>query len=186
MNTIGRWRLVDVTVASAIGVSAGVLFWVWGLSWTALSTPLDALLPGVGAALAGVWSVAGVVGGLVIRKPGAAVLTEMIAALVSAVLGSQWGLTAVWSGFVQGFGAELVFALVLYRAWGPLVAVAAGAVSGLAMALNDLWLWYPGASEWFATVYIAAAVTGGAVIAGLGGWVLYRALERSGVLRRLR
>lgn len=178
------WRLIDVTTASAIGVTAGVVFWLWGLGWSALSTPIDALLPGLGALFAGVWLFAGVLGGLVIRKPGAAVLTEVIAAAVSAAIGSQWGLTALWSGVVQGLGAELVLAVFAYRLFTLRIALLAGAVAGAAMAANDLVVWYPGAAALFATVYAVAGVVGGIVIAGAGSWALHQSLERAGALRR--
>lgn len=179
-----RWRLVDIATASVIGVTAGVVFWVWGLGWSALSAPVDALLPGVGAFLASVWIFAGVLGGLIIRKPGAAMLTEVIAALVSALIGSQWGLTALWSGLVQGLGAEIVFAILAYKIFTWRTAALAGAAAGLAMAINDTLLWYPGAGDTFVTVYTVSAVAGGVLIAGLGSWALSRGLERSGALRR--
>ena len=41
-----RWRVVDIVVASVIGVASGVIFWAWGLAWTPLSAPLQASLPG--------------------------------------------------------------------------------------------------------------------------------------------
>ena len=47
---------------------------------------------------------------------------------------------------MQGLGAELVFALFLYRNWRLPVALLAGAGAGLAMAVNDLVLWYAGAA----------------------------------------
>ncbi|HLP23627.1 MAG TPA: ECF transporter S component [Microbacteriaceae bacterium] len=178
------WRALDLTTASVIGVSAGVIFWIWGLTWSVFSAPVDALLPGLGAFFAGVWLSAGLLGALIIRKPGAALLTELVAAAVSAALGSQWGLTALWSGFVQGLGAELVFALFAYRLFGARIAVLAGIVAGLAMAANDLIVWYPGSSPLFATVYAVSGALGGAVIAGLGSVALVRSLRRAGALRR--
>lgn len=179
------WRLVDVVTASVIGVTAGVVFWLWGLGWSALSAPIDALLAGAGAFFAGVWLFAGVLGGLIIRKPGAAVLTELVAAAVSALLGSQWGVTALWSGLVQGVGAELVFLILAYRIYTWRTAALAGAAAGLAMSINDVTLWYAGAGDTFVMVYTVAGVLGGAVIAGLGSWALFGALKRGGALRRL-
>ncbi|MFX6269949.1 ECF transporter S component, partial [Acinetobacter baumannii] len=73
-----RWRVVDIVVASVIGVAAGVVFWAWGQAWTPLSTAL-AFLPGLEGLLAGGWLFAGVLGGLVIRKPGAALYAEVVA-----------------------------------------------------------------------------------------------------------
>jgi energy-coupling factor transport system permease protein len=69
-----RWRVVDIVVASVIGVASGVIFWAWGLAWTPLSALLS-FTPGVEGILAGGWLFAGVLGGLVIQKPGAALYT---------------------------------------------------------------------------------------------------------------
>ena len=181
---VARWRVVDIIVASVIGVAAGVIYWAYGLAWENLSTGLGLVLPGSTALIAAVWLFAGVLGGLVIRKPGAALYTETIAAVVSALIGTQWGLLTIESGLVQGLGAELVLAIFLYRRWGWPVAMLAGAGAGLAMAINDLVLWYPGYQTAFQLVYVVAAVIGGALIAGLLSWFLARALAATGALNR--
>jgi len=180
-----RWRVVDIVVASVIGVAVGVVFWAWGVVWGPISAPIEALLPGLQAAPAAVWLIAGVLGGLIIRKPGAAIYTELVAAVVSALIGSQWGgLLTIEAGLVQGLGAELVFAIFLYRNWRLPVALLAGAGAGLAMAINDLILWYAGAAPTFAIVYTISAVVGGAVIAGGLSWLAVRGLARAGALDR--
>jgi len=180
-----RWRVVDIVVASVIGVAVGVVFWAWGVVWGPISAPIEALLPGLQAAPAALWLVAGVLGALVIRKPGAALYTELVAAIVSALIGSQWGgLLTIEAGLVQGLGAELVFAIFLYRNWRLPVALLAGAGAGLAMAINDLILWYAGAAPTFAIVYTISAVVGGAVIAGGLSWLAVRGLARAGALDR--
>lgn len=180
-----RWRVVDIVVASVIGVAVGVVFWAWGVVWGPISAPLEALLPGVQAAPAAVWLVAGVLGALIIRKPGAAIYTELVAAVVSALIGSQWGgLLTIEAGLVQGLGAELVFALFLYRHWRLPVALLAGAGAGLAMAVNDLILWYAGAAPTFAVIYVISAIVGGALIAGGLSWLAVRGLARAGALDR--
>jgi energy-coupling factor transport system substrate-specific component len=180
-----RWRVVDIVVASVIGVAVGVVFWAWGVVWGPISAPIEALLPGLQAAPAAVWLIAGVLGALIIRKPGAAIYTELVAAVVSALIGSQWGgLLTIEAGLVQGLGAELVFAIFLYRNWRLPVALLAGAGAGLAMAINDLVLWYAGAAPTFAIVYTISAVVGGALIAGGLSWLAVRGLARAGALDR--
>ena len=180
-----RWRVVDIVVASVIGVAVGVVFWAWGVVWGPISAPIEALLPGLQAAPAALWLVAGVLGALVIRKPGAALYTELVAAVVSALIGSQWGgLLTIEAGLVQGLGAELVFAIFLYRNWRLPVVLLAGAGAGLAMAVNDLVLWYAGAAPTFAVVYTISAVVGGALIAGGLSWLAVRGLARAGALDR--
>ena len=179
-----RWRVVDIVVASVIGVASGVIFLVWNQASNPLSGLLSPLLPGLSALLGGGWLFAGVLGGLIIRKPGAALYTELLAAVVSTLIGNQWGPLTLVSGLVQGLGAELVFALFLYTNYRLYVVLLAGAGAGLAMAINDLVLWYPGSASAFATIYIVSAIISGVVIAGLLSWFAARGLARTGALNR--
>ncbi|WP_382304209.1 ECF transporter S component [Herbiconiux sp. UC225_62] len=179
-----RWRVVDIVVASVIGVASGLIFWLWNLTYTPVSAPLEALLPGAQSLVYGFWLFAGVLGGLIIRKPGAAVFTELVAAVVSALVGTQWGVLTLVSGIVQGLGAEIVFAIFLYANYRVYVAILAGAGAGLAMGINDSILWYAGNGMDFKTVYVVCGAIGGAVIAGLLSWVVVRALARTGALNR--
>jgi len=179
-----RWRVVDIVVASVIGVASGLIFFAWNTAYVPLSAPLAPLLPGLQALLGGGWLFAGVLGGLIIRKPGAALYTELLAAVVSTLIGNQWGPLTLVSGLAQGLGAELVFAVFLYANYRAYVAVLAGAGAGLALAINDLVLWYPGSAAAFATIYTVSAIVSGAVIAGLLSWLAMRGLARTGALGR--
>jgi len=122
--------------------------------------------------------------GLVVRKPGAALYGELVASSVSALLGGVWGWTAISWGLVQGLGAEIVFAVLLYRAWGLVPAILAGVGAGVGMAVMDLTFYYAGARPEFMAVYAVSAMVSGAVIAGLGSWLIVRALARTGALSR--
>ena len=179
-----RWRVIDIVVASVIAVAVGLVYFSWNLIYSPASAPLQAALPGLQALVYGVWLIGGVLGGLIIRKPGAALYVSLVAATVSALLGSQWGLLTLESGLVQGLGAELIFLVFRYSNWRPIVAVLAGAASGLALGVNDLVLWFPGATPLFAVIYTSSAIVSGAVIAGLGSWFLVRGLAATGALSR--
>lgn len=119
-----------------------------------------------------------------IRKPGAALYGEMVAATVSALVGNQWGVLTLESGLVQGLAAELVFAVFLYRSWNLPVAVLSGAAAGLALAINDLILWYPGSAATFSAIYVVSAIVSGALIAGALSWFVVRGLAKTGALSR--
>ncbi|MGE2835994.1 ECF transporter S component [Mycobacterium sp. SMC-4] len=179
-----RWRVIDIVVASVLAVASGLVFVMWNVASNPISAPLGALLPGLQALLGGGWLFAGVLTAMVIRKPGAALYGELVAATVSALVGNQWGVLTLESGLVQGLAAELVFAVFLYRKWNLPVAVLSGAVAGLALAVNDLVLWYPGAAASFATIYTVSAIVSGAVLAGALSWYVVRALARTGALSR--
>ena len=178
------WRVVDIVVASVVGVASGLLFVVWNIASNPVTDPLKAVLPGLQALGGGFWLFAGVLTALIVRKPGAALFGELLAATVSALIGNQWGVLTLLSGAVQGLGAELVFAAFLYANWRAGVAVLAGAGAGLAMAITDLTVWYPGSDTLFVVVYAISAVVGGALIAGLLSWLAVRGLARTGALAR--
>ncbi|MGH1563966.1 ECF transporter S component [Mumia sp. DW29H23] len=177
-----RYRTIDLVTVAMLGVAIGVVFWGWNQLFAVVSgTALFTFPPSAGL-ISGVWLIGGVVGGLVVRKPGAALGTELVAAVVSALLGNQWGMSVVVSGLIQGAGAELVFALLLYRRWGVVAAAAAGALAGAAEAVYEWFAYYADWSFGYQLVYLAFYVVSGAVVAGAGGWALVRGLASTGAL----
>jgi energy-coupling factor transport system substrate-specific component len=177
-----RWRVVDIVVAAVLGVAAGVVFWAWGIAYTPLSNAL-AFTPGLAGLLNGLWLFAGVLGGLVIRKPGAAVFVELLAAVVEMALGSQWGVTTVVSGIVQGLGAEIVFAVTLYRLGTWWIALVAGIGTGVAEGILDSIVSVAGYEPAAKAIYIATTIVSGAVC-GVLAWFAVRGLARTGALSR--
>lgn len=176
-----NWRTVDIVVTAAIAVAFGVVYWAWGLVYSGIG-PAFAFFPPAQNIIDGVWLIAGVLAGLIVRKPGAALFAELLAASVEALLGGQWGLDTLVSGAVQGFGAELVFAIFRYRVWDMRVAMIAAAASAIAGWLHDVPVYYAdlAVSDWLVllVIYLISAV----VVAGIGSWWLYNALVASGVL----
>ncbi len=179
-----RWRTVDVIVAAVIAVAFGVIFWAWGLLWRAVD-PAFAFFPAAQAIMYGVWLVPAVLGGLVIRKPGAALFCEAVAATVSALLGAEWGGVTIIQGLLQGLGAELAFAAFRYRSFRLPTALLAGALTGLGAALFDFFAWN---MEFDLTTYripyALLTIVSATVIAGAGSWYLTRALANTGTLDR--
>jgi energy-coupling factor transport system substrate-specific component len=175
------WPVVDIVIASLVGVVGGFYLWIVAAAWEPMTAPLS-FYPPASALLAGLWLVPGVLGGLIIRRPGAAVYTELVAATLEAVLGNQWGMSTIWYGLLQGLGAEVVFAVLLYRAWGLLGAAAAAVGAGLTVGSLDTFLYYTAFSVNYKITYIMLAVLSGVVIAGVGSWALTRALASTGAL----
>lgn len=181
---IRRWRVVDIVVASVLGVASGVVFWLLDGAWPVLGGALG-VTPGLEGLLSGGWLFAGVLGGLVIRKPGAALYTEILAAIVEMLFGNQFGFSSLPWGILEGLGAEVVFALFLYRRFGLGVALLSGAVAGLATGLLDTNLSSQAAyAEPFKLVYMACAILSGAVVGGFLSWLAVRGLARTGALSR--
>ncbi|MFG2040880.1 ECF transporter S component [Dactylosporangium sp. NPDC048998] len=176
-----RWRTVDIVVASIIAVAFAAVFAAWNQLWSAL----DSFALPWRAVIYGVWLVPAVLGQLIIRKPGAGLFTELVAAVISTLFGSPWGLTVVVSGLLQGAGGEFGFAATGYRSYKLGNALVAGALAGVGATLFDLTNFYSGVfttgQQW---TYAALVAASGAVIAGAGSWALQRALSRTGVLDR--
>ena len=184
-RTASRWRVVDIVVAAVLGVATGLIFWIWNSVGYAWYTAADALTPGLGGIAVGVWLLGGVLGGLVIRKPGAAIFVELLAAAVSATLGSQWGPETLYSGLAQGIGAELIFLIFAYRRFTPVVAMLAGAGAAVGAFLLELVLSANYAkSLLFNITYFSTLIVSGLLLAGLLGYVLVRALAAAGALDR--
>jgi energy-coupling factor transport system substrate-specific component len=176
------WRTVDILTVAFLGASFGVAYWGWGQLYAVPSTALLAVFPPLAAFVTPPWFVAGVVGGLVVRRPGAALLCEVVAALVSMLPGTQWGVNTLVSGVLQGLGAEAAFALTGYAAFGLGAAVLAGALSAPMQAVYE-WFTYWSAWAWdYRVLYLVLLTVGGAVIAGPLGWTLTRGLAASGAL----
>ena len=182
---LARYRTVDLVTIATLAVALGVTFWAWGKAYAGLSGLAVFSYPPTAGLLGGPWLLAGVMGGLIIRRPGAALATEIAAAAVSALVpgGTEWGMSVLVSGFWQGLGAELVLAVFLYRRFSLPVAALAGALAGAIESVYEWNAYYAGVfdtADRFA--HLGFFALSGAVIAGGGGWALTRALARAGVL----
>ena len=180
------YRTIDLVTPAMLGVALGVAFWGWDAVYNASSPAVTALFAPLTGLLGGPWLLAGVVGGLMVRRPGAALFTELVAASVEAVLGNQWGWTTLLSGGLQGLGVELVLALFLWRRFGPAVAMSAGLASAVfEVAGYEWWSYYAGYTWSFKLLYLVTFGISGALIAGLGGLLIVRGLARAGAVNAM-
>lgn len=178
-----QWRAVDIVTGAVLGVAFGVAFWgfdtvVYGPLKIALSffEPMKELLIGV-------WLLPAVVGMLIIRRPGAALLVEMVAASIEALLGNYWGITVLISGLLQATGVEVIAALLRWRRFHVAMAVLGGIAAAVLEILGyEWWFSVPEYSWAWKLVYLAAGSLSGAVIAGVGGYALVKALAATGAL----
>src|SRR3712207_3165177 len=130
----GSWRTVGIVVTAVLGVAFGVVFWAWGLLWAATGAAFAAFPPAQ-AFMYGVWLLPAVVAPLIVRKAGAGLFAELVAAVVSALLGSTWGAQVLLYGLLQGLAGEAGYAVFGYRRFGwpqaLLSAVLAGAMAAV-------------------------------------------------------
>jgi len=177
------WRTRDILVAAVIGVAFGVVFAAWNVVWN-IFAPASGATPLPNFLLYGMWLMPAVLAPLIIRKPGAALFAEVVAAAVSMFMpGNVWSVDVLLSGVLQGAAAEAVFALVRYRNWSlPVLSAAAIASAALAW-LHDWLLYYADTSVDVQILRgIVMAVSAVAIVA-FGSTLLVSALRRTGVLQ---
>ena len=178
---VARWRTVDLITTVMLGLAFGVIFIGWAQVGN-VTKPLFTALPPLSGLLNGVFWLPAVVAMVIIRRPGAALLAELIAASVEPLLGSQWGLSTLVSGLIQGAGVELGFLLFAYRRWGAWPAVVGGLLAGLFETPYDWKSYYTTWTAGYAGIYGVAQMISGAILAGLLGLALAKALAATGAL----
>lgn len=172
-----RWQTRDILVVAVIAVAFGVFFWAFGLVWAWLGF----LGPAQSVLYAG-WLLPAIVAPLLVRKPGAAVFAELVAAFVSMFLGSQWAVDTLASGLLQGGAAELAFVATRYRRYDLPVVVVASLAATAAAFVHDWVVYYRDyAPEALLAIAVAMGISG-AIVLPPAAMAIERAVRRSGAL----
>lgn len=163
-----RWGGSDLVKLAAVGIVCAVLL-ALVRAWSS-----NSFVPLLFAVATGAWVIAGVMGGLIIGKPGAAVGAELIAVVLSLIgeggFEAYIGVVLVY-GVVHGLGAELIFAVFRYRDFRVHVAILAGLGGALARVTMG--------GEWDSVGYTLLSLLSGAILGGALPWTLVRSLRIS-------
>ena len=180
-----RWTTREIVVAAVLAVAVGVIFWAWGLLWSSVFQVIPFPFSYV---LVGIWMIGGLLVPYIVRRPGAALLGELVAAFVSMAMGNQWGILTMASGLVQGVGAEIVFGATLWKRFAGPTLYAAAAVAGAFSILLDTFVYSYYATYTWSSIGIAAVlcIVGSVVLGGGLSQGLGTMLAQTGVLSGLR
>jgi len=178
-----KWRGIDLVTTAILAAALGVAFWGYDVFIYPVASTLGNIYPPLAELQLGVWLIPAVLGAVLVRKPGAALYAELIAATVELLLGgNSWGWANLVSGLAQGLGVELVFLVLGYRRYNLRFAMIGGAISAVFEVIYEYVSWVPEYSVLQKAVYMVCGVISGAAIAGLVGWWLVQTLGRLGVL----
>lgn len=184
MPDTSAWTLRETLIVAVLGAVFGVLYLGWVQVWLILQAVFGALTMDV---VMGFWFVVSIIAAAIIRKPGVALVSEVLAAAVQVLMGSPAGLLLLLTGFVQGAGAEAVFAATRYRRWNLPVLMAAGVGAALAsFAYTWVRFDYGSLAPGLLVAMFLLRCASGALLGGLLGHVIAQALLRTGVLSGLR
>ena len=124
------WKLKEIIMVAMICIVFGGVYLagVYLSSFIAAALTPAGLSPLGNEIVFGVWFMAATLAGYILQKPGAAVVAEVIAAVIEVLLGNWFGPMVIVAGIIQGAGAELVFAAYKYKKFngGVMYLAAAG------------------------------------------------------------
>jgi energy-coupling factor transport system substrate-specific component len=175
-----NWRFKEIVVMSALSVVFAIVY----LAFLPVGKLLVGLFGPIGYDLIfGVWFMVSVIAAYIIRKPGAAFLSETIAAMVEVMIGNAAGPMLLIAGMIQGIGAEAVFAATKWKNYATWVLMAAGAGSAITSFIYGYFIsGYAALSTNYVIAMFIARMVSGSLIAGLLGKALGDGLARTGVL----
>jgi energy-coupling factor transport system substrate-specific component len=184
MLTTRGWTLREILIVAVLGAVFGVLYLAWVQVWLIAQAIFGAVTMDV---VMGFWFIVSIIAAAIIRKPGAALLSEVLAALVQVLLGSPAGLLLLVTGLVQGAGAEAVFAATRWKNYRLPVLMLAGVGAAVA-SFAYTWVRFdygalaPGL---LITMFVLRCLSG-AILGGLAGHLVVEALYKTGVLSGLK
>ena len=175
-----KWNLREIVVMSALSVVFAIiylLFFQVGNVFVGLMGPIGY------EPIFGIWFIVSIIAAYIIRKPGAAFLSETIAAFVEVLIGNVNGPRLIVAGMIQGLGAEIVFAATGWKRYSVWVLMAAGMGSSV---FSFVWGYYLSGFAALSPQYVLAMfvirLLSGALLAGLLGKYISDALGKTGVL----
>jgi energy-coupling factor transport system substrate-specific component len=175
------WKLRDIILTVILSVVCGVIYmgWDWFTGWATAAWSPAAL-----GIVNGVWWIASVLVAYIVRRPGAALFAGVASAFFEFAFGSPYGISAVYSGLLQGGGTEIGLLLFAWKRYDTGVLAFAAAVGGLGNTVQ--WFFQYGGSGYSHAVqlgYLVLTLVSGAVFAGLlPKWIGDR-LNRAGSVR---
>ncbi len=176
------WRLNEIITLVIVSAGLGILWWGWTFLY-GITTPLTAI--GLNYLFIGFWFTGGILIPFLIRKPGAALFGELAAALVETFI-TQWGITALLWGLVQGVGAEAIFFITRYKKYNLSVLILASIVSAIFSYILDFFYnHYMGLPVWLIGVQLLSIITSAIVLSGLLSYFVGNRLIKTGVLKNI-
>ena len=173
-------RTIDLVTVVGLAVLSGLVFGAWNSLYYVAQAVLG---PVFWAVMYGGWFIGATIPAYIVRKPGAALLGELIAAMVEILTGSPFSSTLVAYGIGQGILAEAVFAIGRYRRWGYVTMALAGAAPAIFAVPADYLLYYQGVySADQIPVLFSLYFISGAIIAGILVKFAFDRIARTGVL----
>ncbi|GIO34870.1 MULTISPECIES: ECF transporter S component [Paenibacillus] len=176
-----NWKLRDIIVLSSLSVVFAVVY----VLFLQVGNVLVGFMGPMGyEVIFGIWFIVSVISAYILQRPGAALLSETEAGCVELLIGNTAGPVLILSAFIQGLGAEAVFAALRYRSYSAPALMAAGAGAAVfSFAWGFIHSGFAALSPGLLLAMFVTRVISAALLAGLLGKWIADALAKTGALR---
>ena len=182
-NTVfANWQTRDILLRARVAAAFGPRV----VQWQVVYDGCVRWLPlGWNDIAQGFWFLPAILVPYIVRRPGAALFAETLAAAVSVLAGSPYGIVgAAVGGLVQGMGAEVIFMLTGWRRYNWPTLALAGAASAVTGFIYYVPIYYSGLDLTLLAITGGSFVIGVLLLAVIPGKLLGEALLATGVLDR--
>lgn len=181
-----NWKLKDVLMMGIISALFGVIY----LGCTYFGGFLSGILTPMGLSALGyepfygIYFMAGAFGVYIMRKPGAGIISEMLAAIIECLLGNYFGPIIILSGLIQGIGIELLIALFRYKKFSYPVMIASSIIcSILTLGYNLVVSGYSQIAVSVLILMLVVRIISAVIFSGILTKYICDRLAKAGVLR---
>lgn len=136
-NRISKgWTTRETVVVAVSSVVFGMIYLAWVQLWLLAQGLIGPIAMDI---VFGLWFAGSTFNAYVVRKPGVAFATAMIAVITELLAGNPAGLILLITGLVQGAGSEIPFALTRWRRYSWSVLLTSGGMAAV-MSFGYNWI----------------------------------------------
>ena len=136
-NRISKgWTTRETVVVAVSSVVFGMIYLAWVQLWLLAQGLIGPIAMDI---VFGLWFAGSTFNAYVVRKPGVAFATAMIAVITELLAGNPAGLILLITGLVQGAGSEIPFALARWRRYSWSVLLTSGGMAAV-MSFGYNWI----------------------------------------------
>lgn len=177
-----KLKISEIVFIAVVSAAMGVFWWGYTFAYDLFKPLLKPLA--MENLLSGIWLMGAIFFPYIIRKPGSALLGELIAAFVQGFI-ARWGITSLLWGLAQALPVEIFFLLLAYKKWDLKYLIFAAILSASGGYLLTFFWDKNYLLSWnFNFIQLGTAIISGIFLAGwLSKWLADQ-LKATGVLNQ--
>ena len=165
-NRISKgWTTRETVVVAVSSVVFGMIYLAWVQLWVLAQGLIGPIAMHI---VFGLWFAGSTFNAYVVRKPGVAFATAMIAVITELLAGNPAGLILLITGLVQGAGSEIPFALTRWRRYSWSVLLTSGGMAAvMSFGYNYIRLDYQNLDTWVPIAWFIIHVASGMLLGAM-------------------